>query len=525
MKVRNLARDKICPEKKREQQEQAKVVRILDTQPVRGVSPPPLAAERVNVREDGVLLMPEISSTALPDVVTSSKPSISASGLRLPVVRRSLSPLSPAREACADSDSSSLLREISSAPVCRRISSSPPRESASAPDDRRMSNSPPRESSCAPDDRRMSSSPPRESSCAPDETRMSSSPPRESLNVQVRESSNTTVPECRKSTLIEESTSSSTSSSLTLAKEKKPTWINNSSLNESEQGNHTTTEGEKLSASSGLKRKLVETSEGEDRRLKLKQISVVNYELSDEDGREKTSVVDYESSEDEDRRDTSNKSSETSDKEMEDERAENFDDRDDDTLKLIFNADKPSPLLEDNPNEPTHINVPNDETKTSADKDDDSFSYEQFEIEVASIVRDRKENSREINADENGICNASPYAAKDSNEGPQMRSNDESLSAERLQPQEEGGNDVIRVEGANEEEIRFWQNLKREVESAEFSENEGEEDSVRISQILEILEREVESDKERGTVEEEESNTEDVRKYEEEEIVLYFGKH
>ena len=35
----------------------------------------------------------------------------------------------------------------------------------------------------------------------------------------------------------------------------------------------------------------------------------------------------------------------------------------------------------------------------------------------------------------------------------------------------------------------------------------------------------MESDEERGTVEEMETNTEEVEKYEDEEIVLYFGKH
>ena len=128
-KIRNISRDKMCPMKRKieEEKEHAeKEARKIDVQPERkgggaegagvgntnqtlnissspppstagdrGVSPPAgREADSVSVRSDGVLLIPELpSSSPLPDVVTSSKPPVSASGLRLPVVRRSCSPV------------------------------------------------------------------------------------------------------------------------------------------------------------------------------------------------------------------------------------------------------------------------------------------------------------------------------------------------------------------------------------------------------------------------------------------------
>ena len=122
VKIRNLARDKICPERKereklkREEQKGSEVnvknewkgfkgpteeITIPDSPPYiapgedRGVSPP-AGQESFSVRDDGVLLLPEISSSTppdLPDIITSSKPQESGPPkLRLPVVNRSSSP-------------------------------------------------------------------------------------------------------------------------------------------------------------------------------------------------------------------------------------------------------------------------------------------------------------------------------------------------------------------------------------------------------------------------------------------------
>ena len=121
VKIRNLTRDKICPmrkereEKKKEEKKASEFnvknewkgfkgpteeITIPDSPPYiapgeeRGVSPP-AGQEDFSVRDDGVLLLPELSSSssALPDIITSTKPQESAPPkLRLPVVNRSSSP-------------------------------------------------------------------------------------------------------------------------------------------------------------------------------------------------------------------------------------------------------------------------------------------------------------------------------------------------------------------------------------------------------------------------------------------------
>ena len=230
---------------------------------------------------------------------------------------------------------------------------------------------------------------------------------------------------------------------------------------------------------------------------------MVDYESSeDEDGNiKKTAMVDYESSEDE-----------TDElKEMETKNGENSLNPDDDPLKLIFEADRTPSSQEEESNEATPTVVPSNVTETSAD--DDSRSYEQFEMEVARIVRDRKENSIGSNAaDENDNLKESPEYS--------------SVGKGRASEEEEG-EDIIPVEGLTEEESGVWRLLEREVEREELTNKEGgrEEDSERGREIWDVLEKEEkEAEKRRGTVEVEESDKEEVQQYEEEEIVLYFGK-